>query len=235
MIGCFLYYFSFVFVYFYITNHLFPLEAYHSAWNTLFGFFSPIAFPLILKWLGIIKPSPQKGDSPSPQANIYVPSASPPPDEELVDLDVDLPEPPSEAPMVSRQPTPDEMLHTVDLMDGAGFERWCAQLLHILGFSDIELTKASGDHGVDIIAVKDDVRYAFQCKRYSSDVGNRSIQEIHAGKSVYHCHVGIVVTNRHFTSGAKKLANATGTLLWDRDKLKSIIQKIQNKKNSSET
>ena len=45
-------------------------------------------------------------------------------------------------------------------------------------------------------------KYAIQCKCYSSDLGNSPVQEVHAGKSMYNCHVGVVMTNRHFTSGS---------------------------------
>ena len=33
---------------------------------------------------------------------------------------------------------------------------------------EIEVTKSSGDYGADIIAYKDDVKYAIQCKKYAS-------------------------------------------------------------------
>ncbi|AWY06872.1 MAG: restriction endonuclease [Caudoviricetes sp.] len=116
-------------------------------------------------------------------------------------------------------------LQRVDGMDGHTFEYWCADLLKKNGFSDVEVTQGSGDQGVDIIAVKDEIRYAIQCKCYSSDLGNTPIQEVHTGKSIYHCQVGAVMTNRHFTAGAKMAADATGTLLWDRDKLIEMLQK----------
>lgn len=114
-------------------------------------------------------------------------------------------------------------LYHVDQMDGVAFEKWCAHLLEQLGYADIELTPSSGDQGVDIVAVKDSVRYAFQCKCYTADLGNTPIQEVHAGAAFYHCHVGVVVTNRHFTAGACALAAATGVLLWDRDKLRELL------------
>lgn len=111
----------------------------------------------------------------------------------------------------------------VDGMEGYEFEYWCADLLRKNGFTDVEVTKGSGDQGVDVIAVKEGVRYAVQCKCYSSDLGNTPVQEVHAGKEMYHCQVGIVMTNRYFTSGAKELAKVTGTLLWDRDKLEEML------------
>ena len=110
-----------------------------------------------------------------------------------------------------------ESVSFVDQMDGYEFEHWCAELLLKIGFESADVTQASGDDGVDIIAVKDDVRYAIQCKRYNSDLGNTPIQEVYTGKAVYGCDVAAVMTNRYFTAGAKRAAEATGTRLWDRN------------------
>ena len=108
-------------------------------------------------------------------------------------------------------------LLTIDLMEGHAFEYWCAEALRKQGFSNVEVTPCSGDQVVDVLASKDGIKYAIQCKCYSSNLGNTPIQEVTAGKSFYHCHVGAVMTNRYFTPKARELAEATGTLLWDRD------------------
>lgn len=105
----------------------------------------------------------------------------------------------------------------IDFMDGAIFEHWCKDFLVDSGFSNVILNGKSGDQGVDILAEKDGVRYAVQCKCYSSDLGNTPIQEVFAGKNFYNCHVAAVLTNRHFTKGGKELAASLGVLLWDRD------------------
>lgn len=114
-------------------------------------------------------------------------------------------------------------LEKVDSMEGHDFERFCASILSKNGFSDVEVTQGSGDQGVDVLAKKDGIKYAIQCKCYSSDLGNKPVQEVNSGKVIYHCHIGVVLTNRYFTSGAKQAADATGVLLWDRDKLKYLI------------
>lgn len=121
---------------------------------------------------------------------------------------------------------PDFDLFLVDQMEGHDFEHWCAKLLFKIGFCNVEVTRGSGDQGVDVIAEKDGIRYAIQCKCYSKDLGNGPIQEVAAGKSMpqYRCQIGAVMTNRYFTKGAKDLANATGTLLWDRDWIKLQLQ-----------
>lgn len=114
-------------------------------------------------------------------------------------------------------------LMRADMLDGHAFERWCADLLWRSGFTGVTVTQGSGDQGVDVLAEKDGVRYAVQCKCYSSDLGNGPVQEVNAGKLIYHCHIGAVMTNRHFTAGAKEAAAATGTLLWDREHLRELL------------
>lgn len=120
-----------------------------------------------------------------------------------------------------------EML-TIDLMEGHDFEYWCANALRDMDFDDVEVTPGSGDQGVDILAEKDGLRYAIQCKRYTSDLGNSPVQEVHAGKYLYRCHVAAVISNRHFTASAVELADATGVLLWDRDWIMRYLQAKQD-------
>lgn len=117
----------------------------------------------------------------------------------------------------------DYELSKIDLMDGHEFEHWCADLLEENGFSNVEVTVGSGDQGVDVLARKDGIRYAIQCKCYSKDLGNKPVQEVNSGKIIYHCQIGVVMTNRYFTKGAKDAADATGVLLWDRNKLKQMM------------
>jgi HJR/Mrr/RecB family endonuclease len=111
-----------------------------------------------------------------------------------------------------------------DYMEGHDFENFCARLLAANGFSNVYVTQESNDQGIDVLAEKLGVKYAIQCKRYSSDVGNKAVQEVFAGKSYYGCHVGVVLTNRYFTQSAKELAEKTQVFLWDRDVLEKLIQ-----------
>ena len=110
-----------------------------------------------------------------------------------------------------------------DIMLGYEFEYFCANLLIENGYENVTVTQGSGDQGIDIIAYKDGIKYGVQCKCYSCDVGNKAIQEVFSGKNFYKCHVGIVLTNRHFTSSAIELANENGIILWDREKLQYLI------------
>lgn len=116
----------------------------------------------------------------------------------------------------------------IDTMDGHAFEFYCADLLKGNGFSNVEVTQGSGDHGIDILAEKYDISYAIQCKCYSSNVGNAAVQQAHTGKSLYHKDVAVVLTNQYFTQQAKEEANTLGVKLWDRDKLQEMIKIANN-------
>lgn len=111
----------------------------------------------------------------------------------------------------------------IDAMSGLEFEAFVGDLLKSLGYSGVEVTKSSGDQGVDVIASKDGTKYAIQCKNYSSPLNNKPIQEVTTGKAVYGCDVGVVLTNSTFNQHAIEAANATGTLLWDRQMLQKML------------
>ena len=115
-------------------------------------------------------------------------------------------------------------LDDVDGMEGHLFEYYCAELLRKNGYKKVVVTKGSGDQGVDIIAVKDNKKYAIQCKNYHAQLNNKSVQEVYAGRKYYNCDVAVVLTNSYFTQSAKQLAIATGVLLWDRNILAELIK-----------
>lgn len=110
-----------------------------------------------------------------------------------------------------------------DGMEGHQFEYFCADIMKKNGFINVEVTQGSGDHGIDILADKDGISYAVQCKCYSSNIGNAAVQQAHTGKSLYHKDIAVVLTNRYFTPQAKEEAYALGVKLWDRDKLNEMI------------
>lgn len=100
-----------------------------------------------------------------------------------------------------------------DELSGQDYERFAASYLVEQGFRDIEMTRASGDYGVDILASKGGIRYAVQCKYYSSHVGISAVQQAAAGMTYYGCQRAMVITNSTFTSAAKALADKTGVIL----------------------
>ena len=115
-------------------------------------------------------------------------------------------------------------------MTGFDFEKYAGELLNANGFDRIKVTQASGDYGVDIIAYKDDIKYAIQCKKYSSPVGIKAVQEVIGSKAMNDCHVAAVLTNNTYTKSAKELAEKNGVLLWDRYKLEQLIENYKDLK-----
>ncbi|MBQ6888161.1 MAG: restriction endonuclease [Lachnospiraceae bacterium] len=112
----------------------------------------------------------------------------------------------------------------LDEMEGHEFEYFCAELLQENGFYEVEVTRASGDYGIDILAEKDGVTYAIQCKCYSAPVGVKAIQEAYAGRDYYDRMVGAVLTNQYFTNPAVEAARKLKILLWDREYLESMME-----------
>ena len=111
-----------------------------------------------------------------------------------------------------------------DTLEGHEFEYYCADLLRESGFIEVEVTKGSGDYGADILAEKDGVTYAIQCKCYTAPIGVKAIQEAHAGRDYYDRMVGAVLTNQYFTTPAVEAAKKLKILLWDRDYLESMLE-----------
>lgn len=109
-------------------------------------------------------------------------------------------------------------------MEGHEFEYFCADLLKRNGFTEVEVTKGSGDYGADILAQKEGVTYAIQCKCYTGPVGVGAVQEVYAGRDYYDRMVGAVMTNQYFTSPAVKAAEKLKILLWDGGYLESMME-----------
>lgn len=112
----------------------------------------------------------------------------------------------------------------IDRMEGRDFEYYCAALLRNCGFQEVEVTKGSGDYGVDILAEKDGVTYAIQCKCYAAPVGVKAVQEAYAGRDYYDRMVGAVLTNQYFTQPAVEAAKKLKILLWDRGYMESMLE-----------
>ncbi len=99
-----------------------------------------------------------------------------------------------------------------DDMTPAEFESFCAEELRRSGW-DAHATMQSRDQGVDVVAVKNGRRIVLQCKLYSRPVGNKSVQEITAGRAYEQADFAIVVSNNRYTESAEQLAATNRVLL----------------------
>jgi len=106
----------------------------------------------------------------------------------------------------------------IDYMTGLEFEKFMAEFLAMQGYR-VEVTKASGDQGVDLLLTEGRHRTAVQLKRYSRPLGNKPVQEALAGMIHYKCDRAWVIATSSFTRGAVELARSTGVRLIDGDEL----------------
>ena len=112
----------------------------------------------------------------------------------------------------------------MDDMEGHEFEYFCADLLKDNGFAEVEVTRGGGDYGVYILAEKDGITYAVQCKCHTDPIGIRAVQEVYAGRDYYDRMVGVVMTNQYFTSAAVHAAEKLKILLWDRGYVEAMME-----------
>jgi len=127
---------------------------------------------------------------------------------------------------VDSEQSSDSVSEYVEGMSGNDFEHHCAQLLQTAGW-DARVTKASGDQGIDIVAKLGSLHAVFQCKHYSSAVGNAAVQEIIAGMAFEGASIGAVVSNASYTTSARQLAASTGVHLLHHDELSTFASRVE--------
>ncbi len=109
-------------------------------------------------------------------------------------------------------------------MEGHEFEHFFADTISQIGYTDVSVTQGSGDYGVDVLAVYDGTKCAFQCKRYKGSVGIKAVQEVFTGKMHYGAERGIVVTTGKFTKQSKDMAHECQVNLWGKEELQDIVE-----------
>ena len=124
---------------------------------------------------------------------------------------------------------PAEIRIDIDHMSEEEFTPFCASLLKHNGYDQVVNIAGSFRHGIDMIAVRDGIRHAIQCRCDSALIGKDAVQEALSGKLCHASHVAIVMTNSRFSPAAKDMAKKTGVVLWNRD----ILYRMMKKQNGS--
>lgn len=114
----------------------------------------------------------------------------------------------------------------INSMSGIDFEVVCQQLVESMGFR-AEITKASGDGGIDLIAHNYQPllsgKYIIQCKRYSGSVGEPIIRDLYGVVMSERANKGILMTTGQFTRSAIAFAEGKPMELIDGVKLKELL------------
>lgn len=112
--------------------------------------------------------------------------------------------------------------------NGIDFEHWCAQQIEDQGWS-VVISKASGDQGVDVIASRESLTVAVQCKRYNSPIGNKAVQEAFTGSKHYNADLSVVIGTGGFTRSAQEVANTTNVILLDAEMIKDFTSQVMDR------
>ena len=120
-----------------------------------------------------------------------------------------------------------DILHNIDPY---AFEKLAQRLLRECGFSDVQVTKKSGDGGIDgtgklKIQGIFSFNVAFQCKRYKGLVGASEIREFR-GSLGTNIEKGVLITTGAFTRAAKEEASSEGKRLIDLMDGEELIDKL---------
>lgn len=119
------------------------------------------------------------------------------------------------------------LIYTDDI-DPYEYEKFCGRILKNAGWNT-EVTKSSGDQGVDVIASKFGIKVALQVKKYSSPVGNDAVQQIFAGKQFYKADYAAVVCTAGFTRSAYELARSAGVHLLHHNELQDLERLLRSR------
>lgn len=114
------------------------------------------------------------------------------------------------------------------------FEKLIGALLEAIGYEDVEVTKASGDKGIDVVGTVQfgitTIREVVQVKRQKGSIGRQILDQLRGSLHYYGAIRGTLVTFGTFSKGCKEAAlfpGAAPITLIDGEKLLELL--IENK------
>lgn len=119
-------------------------------------------------------------------------------------------------------------IHDIDNLTGLQFEKFLAHLLSKIE-GEAEVTKGTGDQGVDILWHKSEGTAVIQAKAYRPEnkATNSSVQQVSTGSKNYEEQFNIiekaVITTSNFTESAKEAAEFSDVTLYKRDDIKKWL------------
>ena len=109
----------------------------------------------------------------------------------------------------------EDLLNTLQRMDPIAFERLAQRLLREAGFTNVQVTKRTGDGGIDGVGTYKisflSFPVFFQCKRYSKSVSSPDIRDFRGSLSG-RGEKGLFISTGSFTEAAVREASREGVL-----------------------
>ena len=88
-------------------------------------------------------------------------------------------------------------------LDGWQFEREVGLVFKRMGYK-VEVTRGSGDGGVDIIMYKDGLKYIVQCKHYKRPLGPEAVRSLYGVRELFHADRMVMVASKGLTPGSRE-------------------------------
>ncbi len=106
------------------------------------------------------------------------------------------------------------------------FEQFIGALFQKMGYQT-EVTRKTGDYGIDVIAKKGDDVIAIQVKKNSigNNVGDIVVQNTLGGMWKYKANKAIIITTSDFTTMAHEQARSAPIELWNKKTLHQMVKK----------
>lgn len=90
---------------------------------------------------------------------------------------------------------------------GMQYEHFVAKKLLHMGYTKVKMTEKY-DLGVDIIAIKNGIKWGIQVKYYNGMVGANAVRQVVTALNHYGCEKSMVITNASFSYPAIMLARS---------------------------
>lgn len=128
------------------------------------------------------------------------------------------------------KPWREQLSQILKNMDPFAFERLIPRILRECGFTDLAVTKKSGDGGIDgtgrlLINGIFSFNVGFQCKRYSGAVGAPEVRDFR-GSLTTSIEKGVLITTGTFSTAAREEASNPGKMQIDLMDGEDLIDKI---------
>ncbi|SFC00576.1 DEAD/DEAH box helicase family protein [Ruminococcus albus] len=113
------------------------------------------------------------------------------------------------------------------------FERVISRLLMAEGFNGARVVGQSNDHGADIVASRNGIRWVFQAKHWNKPVGIDVIDETLRAAQIYNAKIPVIVASNGFDSKAIEhqrtlMSNGIPLQLWDVSVLIDHVKRLPN-------
>lgn len=125
----------------------------------------------------------------------------------------------------------DKLLATLQSMDPVAFERLCQRILRESGFIEVEVTKRTGDGGIDghgtiRLAGLISFNVLFQSKRYKGNIGSDVVRDFR-GAMVGRADKGVIISTGGFTLEARREATRDGAPPIDLIDGRLLVEKLK--------